>query len=52
MMGSLVHHIASCHDCDLYVDAKNAQGVGASHAEATGHRVSVELSYTYGGGDE
>jgi len=36
---------AFCEDCDWDVDAKNAQGVAAQHAQRNGHTVTYELTY-------
>jgi len=43
---ALVHHVASCHNCDFHVDARNAMGVGSQHAQKRGHHVGIELAYS------
>ena len=49
---SELHDIAArCYDCDWTADRNNAQAIGAIHARAHGHKVTVMLtrSITYAG---
>jgi len=36
---------ANCSDCDWFVEAKNAMGVAAQHADREGHEVDLDLVY-------
>jgi len=38
---------AFCEDCDWQLEANNAQGVAAQHADKYGHTVKGELAYAY-----
>mgnify|MGYP001559844662 FL=1 len=43
----LYHHIATCADCQFYVDARNAMAVAALHNKRTGHQVSCEVGWLW-----
>ncbi len=45
--GGLVHHWAECQTCGKDWSGRNAHGVGARHAQLTGHHVQVEMGYAY-----
>ena len=38
---------ASCESCEWFVEARNAQGVAAQHADQYGHTVACDLSYGF-----
>lgn len=43
---TLIHHIASCHDCGASCGARNAQGWATNHVRFNpGHFVEVALGY-------
>ncbi len=41
------HVIADCMECGKQWTDRNAWGVGVRHANATGHRVLVDVTYTH-----
>ena len=38
---------ADCEDCEWFVEARNAQGIAAQHADQYGHTVACDLNYGF-----